>query len=237
MPTNLPPGAPAGPALAPPPSPRPRPNPPRPWLAIWLGVLVLASVAVAGALAWRRAHAWRPSAEEVFADPAPAYDFALTGQDGQPLRLADLRGKVVLLSFGFTHCPNICPTTLANLAWSYKLLSPAQQATVQVVFVSVDPARDTPERLAGYVPFFHPSFRGATGSAEEIARLGRAYGVFYQAEAPPDPSKPDAYNVNHSAYVYLVDKAGRYAALYGHDQLPEREQLAADLAHFADARP
>lgn len=222
-------------APAPPVARQPRPRFPAVAVALLLTVTALA--VAAGAFVWQRAHAWRPLAEEVFADPAPAYDFTLTGQDGKPLRLSDLRGKVVLLTFGFTHCPNICPTTLANLAWSYKLLTPEQQSKVQVVFVSVDPARDTPERLAGYVPFFHPAFRGAAGSPEELARVGKAYGVFYGAEAPPDLAKPEVYNVNHSAYVYLVDKAGRYAALYGHGQLSERERLAGDLAHFADARP
>lgn len=225
------------PAVMPSPSGSP-PRRHRPWLlpALLAGVVIVA-LTVGGGFAWRRAYTYRPFAEEVFPDPSSAYDFTLTGQDGKPLRLSDLHGKVVLLTFGFTHCPNVCPTTLANLAWAYKLLTPEQQAKVQVVFVSVDPARDTPERLAGYVPFYHPAFLGATGSAEEIARMAKAYGIFYGAEPPADPAKPDVYNVNHSAYVYLVDRAGRYAALYGHDQLPERERLARDLAHFADVQP
>ena len=123
--------------------------------------------------------------------------------------------------------------TLANLSRAYDLLAPEQKARVQVVFISVDPRRDTPERLRGYVPFYNPAFLGASGSAEETVRMAKAYGVFYAADAPADPAKPDTYNVTHSAYVYLIDKAGHWIALYDNKQLAEREKLAADMAYFA----
>ena len=182
---------------------------------------------------WAKLHAYRPFAQTVFADPPAAYDFHLTDQNGQPLSLGQLRGKVVLLTFGFARCPNICPMTLANLSWAYNLLTPEEKAKVQVLFVSVDPARDTPEQLRGYVPFYNPAFLGATGTPDELARTAKAYGVFYAADAPADPARPDNYNVTHSAYVYLIDQAGRWRAMYGHDQLSERDRLAADFAHFA----
>ena len=194
-----------------------------------LGVFALAGLGYG----WAKLHAHRPFARTVFADAPAAYDFHLTGQNGQPLSLDSLRGKAVLLTFGFASCPNICPVTLANLSAAYGLLTPEEQAAVQVVFVSVDPARDTPEHLRGYVPFYNPAFLGATGTPEELARTAKAYGVFYAADAPSDPAKPGEYNVTHSAYVYLIDKAGRWRAMYGHDQLPERDKLAADLAHYA----
>jgi protein SCO1/2 len=199
--------------------------------AVLAVALVLA--AAGGWLGWARLHTYRPFAQQVFADPRPGYNFQLTDQNERPVSLDSFRGKVVLLTFGFTHCPNVCPTTLANLSWALNLLSPAQKALVQVLFISVDPKRDTPERLRGYVPFYNLAFLGASGSVQEIARTAKSYGVFYTPDAPADPAKPDSYNITHSAYVYVIDKTGRWIALYDHDQLPEREKLAADLAYFA----
>ena len=198
-----------------------------------LAAVLLVLLLLGSWLGWSKLHAYKPFAQEVFADPKPAYDFHLTDQNDHPLSLDSLRGKVVLLSFGFTHCPNICPMTLANLNQAYNRLTADQQAKVRVVFISVDPKRDTPEQLRGYVPFYNPAFIGASGSAEETARMAKAYGVFYAADAPADPAKPDSYNVTHSAYAYLIDKAGRWTALYSNQQLSEREKLAADLAYFA----
>ena len=194
-----------------------------------LGVVVVLSARVA----WTRLHPYHPFAQTVFADAPAAFDFHLTDQNDQPLSLAQLRGKVVLLTFGFARCPNICPVTLANLSWAYNVLTPEEKAEVQVLFVSVDPARDTPAHLRGYVPFYNPAFLGVTGTPDELARTAKAYGVFYAMDPPADPAKPGEYNVTHSAYVYLIDKQGRWRAMYNHDQLPERDKLAADLAHYA----
>jgi protein SCO1/2 len=182
-------------------------------------------------LAMSRSHAYQGFGE-VFPHPQPAYDFSLIDQDNQPLRLHRLRGKVVLLTFGFTHCPNVCPTTLVNLAEIVKSLTPEAQGRVQVVFITVDPRRDTPDQLKKYLPFFDPNFLGATGNPEEIARTARAYGVFYEAESPKDQTSGQNYNVNHSAYAYLVDSEGRSCALYRHEQLLDREHFAKDLEHF-----
>ena len=198
-------------------------------VAVLLGLIVLLGLG----FGWAKLHAYHPFAQTVFADAPAAYDFHLTDQNGQPLSLDKLRGKVVVLTFGFARCPNICPMTLANLSWAYNVLTPEEKAKVQVLFVSVDPARDTPEHLRGYVPFYNPAFLGATGTPEELARTAKAYGVFYAADAPADPAKPDNYNVTHSAYVYLIDKAGCWRAMYNHDQLSERDKLAADFAYFA----
>lgn len=196
------------------------------------GAIAVASLLVL-ALGWSRLHAYKPFAQTVLADAPAAYDFHLTDQSDHALSLDQLRGKAVVLTFGFTHCPNICPLTLANLSRAYNLLTPEQKQKVQVVFVSVDPRRDTPEQLRGYTPFYNSAFTGATGTPDELARTAKAYGVFYAADPPVDPAKPDNYNVTHSAYVYLIDKAGRWRAIYRHDQLPERDRLAADLKHFA----
>jgi protein SCO1/2 len=223
------------PRLAPPiPSPAPAASVPRRHRrGPLLGVLMLALLLLVCWVGWKRLHAYRPFTREVFADPKPAPGFHLTDQNGRPLSLANLRGKVVLLTFGYTHCPNICPMTLANLNQAVSLLTPAQKAKVQVVFISVDPQRDTQAQLLGYVPFYNPAFLGATGSPAEIARVAKAYGVFYAADAPSNPAKPDHYNITHSAYVYVIDKSGRWIALYDNKQLFESEKLAGDLAYFS----
>ena len=213
---------------------RPKSAPGRRLVAPLLGGVLGLLVVLGARMLWTRLHVYHPFAQTVFADAPAAYDFHLTDQNNQPLSLDKLRGKVVLLTFGFASCPNICPVTLANLSWAYNLLTPAEKTKVQVVFVSVDPRRDTPEHLRGYVPFYHPAFLGATGTPEELARTAKAYGVFYAADAPADPAKPNEYNITHSAYVYLIDKAGRWRAMYNHDQLPERNKLAADLAHYVE---
>ena len=106
--------------------------------------------------------------------PKPAYDFTLTDQDGKRFSLSGLRGKLVLLDFGYTHCPNICPTTLANLAATYELLSPADQARVQVLFVTVNPERDSTKVLKDYVPFFDKHFIGLSGQPGQIAATAKA---------------------------------------------------------------
>src|SRR4029434_427019 len=127
----------------------------------------------------------------------PAPDFTLTDQNGRPFSSASLRGSLVLMSFGFTHCPNICPTTLANLANVYNLLSPDDQARVQVLVISVDPERDTPEVLKEYVPFFDNHFIGLTGQPDEIAMMKNAYSVQYRKDAIGAVT-PNEYNIEHT---------------------------------------
>ncbi len=159
-------------------------------------------------------------------DLQPAADFTLTDQDGDRFGKADLAGKVSYLYFGFTHCPNVCPVGLANLAMMNRLLTPEERAKAQIVFVSVDPERDTPDVLAEYVPFFDPSFVGLTGTADEIAQMANDYGVFYDAH-PLEGT--DDYTVDHSSTVYMLDAEGNLLATYRHDQLSNGEAMAKDL--------
>ncbi len=156
-----------------------------------------------------------------------AYDFSLTDQDGKPLRLSDLRGHAVLLSFGFTRCPNICPTTLGNLAAVFRKLPPAAQEKVDVVFISVD-ERDTPQTLKEYVPFFNDHFIGLTGSPADIGATARAYGAFFR-KAPAVGEDKDDYMIDHSTYTYLIDPEGNMRLLYRFDQLPEAGRIADDV--------
>ncbi len=117
----------------------------------------------------------------------PASDFTLTDQHGEEVSLRDFRGRTVVLFFGFTHCPDVCPATLLNLSRALDGLPPEDRERVQGVLVTVDPERDTPERLSQYLEPFHPSLVGLTGSPEEILEVTEAYGIFAQQVegAPP----------------------------------------------------
>ena len=131
-------------------------------------------------------------------------NFELTDHNGRVRTLADFRGKVVTVFFGFTHCPDVCPTVLAEMAQVMRELGPDADK-VQVLFVTVDPERDTPEVLRRYVPAFYPSFLGLYGSADAIARTAREFKIFYQKQALPG----GGYSVDHSAGTYIYDPRGR----------------------------
>ena len=132
-------------------------------------------------------------------------DFALTDHHGRPRTLADFRGKVVVMFFGYTQCPDVCPTTLSELAEAMRRLG-ADAARVQVLFVTVDPERDSAELLGHYVPAFEPSFLGLRGDAEALARTAKEFKVVYQKQPG---STPATYTMDHSAGAYVFDPQGR----------------------------
>jgi protein SCO1/2 len=148
----------------------------------------------------------------VFDPPRAAPEFTLQGSNGQPIKLSDYRGKIVILGFGFTSCPDVCPTTLGVLAQAHKKLG-AQGKDVQVVYITVDPQRDTPERMHTYLNSFDPSFVGGTGSAEQLAAVRKEYGI--QANRK---QYGESYTFGHSSFIYLIDRKGLLQALmpYGH---------------------
>jgi len=154
-------------------------------------------------------------------------DFTLTAGDGSRVSLSDFRGKVVPIYFGYTYCPDICPTTMSALAKALDQLSPEEREQIQVLMVSVDPARDTPEVLADYLSHFDPSFIGLVGTDEEIATAAESFDVFYQK----GPGSIDSgYLVDHTATVSVLDEEGRLRLLFPFDTEPEA--MAADLAHL-----
>ncbi len=150
-------------------------------------------------------------------------DFSLTDHNGQPRRLADFKGKAVVLFFGYTQCPDVCPTTLSNLRETMILLGDDAKR-VQVLFATVDPARDTPELLAQYVPAFNPGFLGLYGDEKTIAAVAKDFKVFY---AKQPGSTPGSYSVDHSTGSFAFDPQGKLRLLLRHGETPAN--VAADL--------
>ncbi len=174
-----------------------------------LAVLLSAAVAVAGCDS--RAPTFR-STDITGAELGR--DFQLVDHNGQPRALSDFKGKVLVVFFGFTHCPDVCPTTLADLAAARKQLG-ADADKVQVAMVTVDPDRDTPAVLKQYVTALDPSFLGLTGDPEAIQRTAREFKVFFQ-KSPG--SSPDSYSVDHSSGAFVFDPAGRVRLLVAYGQ-------------------
>jgi protein SCO1/2 len=157
-----------------------------------------------------------------------AFNFQLTDQDGRPFELANLRGQAVIFSFGFTHCPNICPSTLMDYAAIRNALPASERNQVKFLFVSVDYPRDKPEVLKKYLPYFDPNIIGLTGQKNEIDRTVNAYGGSYEFVHRPGDD-PDVYTVNHSAYSYLIGPKGKLQVLYDYDKLSDPEKIVTDI--------
>lgn len=152
-----------------------------------------------------------------------ATDFALTDHNGKPRTMADFRGKAVVIFFGYTQCPDVCPTTMTGMAEAMKLLG-EDASKVQVLFVTVDPERDTPQLLAQYVPVFNPSFLGLYADAQTIARTAQEFRIFYKKQPG---STPTTYTVDHTAGSYVYDPRGRLRLYIKHGEKPE--VIAKDL--------
>jgi protein SCO1/2 len=152
-----------------------------------------------------------------------ARDFSLTDHNGQQRTLADFRGKVVAVFFGYTHCPDVCPTTLSDFAAGLQQMGPKADE-VQVIFVTVDPERDTPELLRAFVPAFNPSFLGMYADAETLERLAREYKVVYEKTSVKAPGD---YLIDHSAGTYVYDPQGRLRLHMPYGSSPDA--IAQDL--------
>ena len=139
-------------------------------------------------------------------------DFTLDSPDGR-ISLKDYRGKVVLVYFGYTFCPDVCPTSLSAMGQALAALSPEELAQVKGIFVSVDPERDTRDILKVYAPFFHANITGATGTPEQLAEIARRYSVSYMKQKAVD-ERP--YTVDHTSLTYLIARDGTLAATLQH---------------------
>lgn len=152
-----------------------------------------------------------------------AKDFALTDHNGKPRTLADFKGKAVVVFFGYTQCPDVCPTTMAEMATVMKELGP-QADNVQVLFITVDPERDTPELLSKYVPAFDSRFLGLVGDKAAIDKVAKEFKVFYQKVPGKEPG---SYTMDHTAGSYVFDPQGRIRLFVRHGQ--GAEPIAHDL--------
>jgi protein SCO1 len=150
-------------------------------------------------------------------------DFTLTAAGNTPVSLSDFRGQYVFIYYGYTFCPDFCPATLAKLARVREGLGD-DASRMQVVMVTVDPERDTPETLAEYVSLFDPTFVGLSGTTDEIDAAGQPFGIFYQKN---EGSAATGYLVDHSTRTYLIDPEGKARVAYPHDAAVE--DIVADL--------
>jgi len=176
-----------------------------------VGALLLPLAALGAYFAFRRS----PRAEEglrcgTFEPAREAPAFSLDGSDGKKLSLRDHLGKVVILEFGFTFCDEVCPVTLGHLTEVYKKLGSAA-SDVHLIFVTVDPERDSPERLREHLAAFNPSFLGATGTPGELGAVQKAYGVVAKQVVSRNPAQ--GYAVEHSSSLYLIDRQGKLRGL------------------------
>jgi protein SCO1/2 len=151
----------------------------------------------------------------VFEPPRAAPQFSLQSSSGGKLELHSYRGKVVILGFGFTWCTDVCPVTLATLAQARRKLGAAADE-VQVVYITVDPARDNPARMKEYLHAFDPTFIGGTGEADELAAVRKDYGIVAEKHV-----KGSSYSVAHSSFIYLIDRRGQLRALMPYGRGPD----------------
>lgn len=199
------------------------------WYSRWVWWLVAgvaaALLAFAGLRVWLQANA-SPRYGIVVDSATPATNFTLDSTLGHPVALSDFRGKPVLLYFGYTSCPDICPTTLADLRMAMQSLG-NDSSKVQVLFVSVDPERDTIERLGAFLPYFDPSFVGLSGALADIESIASRFGVFFQKDVK---SSATDYLIDHTSAVLLLDSEGKLRLMFPYGTTGE--QIASDTKLF-----
>jgi protein SCO1 len=191
-------------------------------IARQLGAAAFAAALVSGVTAWAEETA-APSAAELMDalmwNRGPiGGPFDLIDQNGQHRTDAEFRGKFLVLYFGYTYCPDICPTDLMAISSAIKLLGTAGNE-VQPIFITVDPERDTVQQLADYVSSFHPRLIGLTGAASDIRKVALAYKVFY-AKIEAEHGEP--YAIDHTGFIYLVGRDGKYLGFFPPGTIPER---------------
>lgn len=201
-------------------------------------LVVLIVLGIAGSLLVTRdpqthVHGW---VDRLLWQRVPAPDFTLTDHNGKSVSLSQFRGKAVLFSFGFTHCPNICPATLSHFVGIREALPEGLRDQVQFLFISVDPERDTPERLKEYVPFFQEDFLGLTGTDAAIRDVVYRYKASF-LHGKPRGGDPKDYFVDHTADVFLVGPDGQWELAYPFEELPKTQMIADDIVRLLPEQP
>lgn len=155
--------------------------------------------------------------------------FMLTDQTGAQVTDQSYKGLYRLIYFGYTFCPDACPTQLQVMAQAVDDLGPAGKK-IQPIFITVDPERDSVKQLSGYVPLFHPRLVGLTGTPMQIAQVAKEYKVYY---AKADDPGSGTYLMNHSSFVYLMDPAGKFVTVFPHDM--DAEKMAGEIRRYMNA--
>jgi protein SCO1/2 len=199
-------------------------RPPSMKRVMWAGAVVLVLV-VAALIGW-----WNlpPELHGIqLQSPRVADDFTLETSTGEPMSLSDFRGKYVVLFFGYTYCPDVCPTTLNDLQQMVKELGEKRAENVQIIMVSVDPERDTPEQLAQYLAFFNPNFIGMTGTVEDIQPVASQFGIYFERH---EGSADTGYLVDHTAAVTVIDPEGYVRMIFTNGV--KGADMASDIAYL-----
>ena len=203
-----------------------------------LALAAVSAVAIAGFAAWHLTPmpgTSGPANRTVATNTGPIQvggPFELTAHTGETVTEKSFGGKLLLIFFGYTYCPDICPTTLNTVALALDELG-VEAAAVQPLFITVDPVRDTPEVLADYVTVFHPGILGLVGTDEQTAQVAKAYRAYY-AKVEEEGADPEDYLMDHSVMTYLMGPEGRLLTLFSHTASPE--EIAAGIRkHLAQA--
>lgn len=192
--------------------------------AAWVGLLLVISVLIGGC---GEAYKFRGTPY----DPViPAPEITGTNLDGAAFRLADVKDKVKVVFFGYTFCPDVCPLTLANMKNVYESLTPEEQAQLAVVFITIDPERDTPDRLASYVGAFNKNFYGVQLDDTSLAQAKKDYGVYAEKRVLEASQSAADYLMDHTAFVYVIDKDNNLREIFPHDA--PKADIAADVKHL-----
>ncbi|HAJ35306.1 MAG TPA: SCO family protein [Chloroflexi bacterium] len=195
------------------------------WVALWMVAAVLA-LAFGGC---SQEYKFRGTPY----DPViPAPPISGVNLDNMPFTLEALGKRVKVVFFGYTFCPDVCPLTLANMKGVYDTLSEAQRAETAFVFVTVDPERDSPERLAAYVGAFNPNFYGVQLQTDELTRVKSDYGVYAEKRVLESSQSAADYLIDHTAFVYIIDKENNLREIFAHDA--PKGDIAADIAYLTE---
>ena len=158
----------------------------------------------------------------------PQFKLSLDLQSSKgPFQLSDIKGKVGLLFFGYAHCPDVCPATMVNFGRALDMLNEKERAKVSTLFVSLDPKRDTPEKMAKYTKFFHPDIIGLSGNEAQVEAAAKAFLIAYEKD---EPNQLGNYSINHSTYIFIIRPDGHLGQLMGHQD--PAEDIANVLRHW-----
>jgi protein SCO1/2 len=181
----------------------------------WTGLAVLATAALLGSVVLVADRLSPQKTEQGQGRAAIGGPFSLTDHTGQAVTQDILKGKISLVYFGYSFCPDICPTDLQLIGQALDQMTEQERAEAQALFITIDPDRDTAQQLAGYVTLFHPQLRGLTGTPEQIDAAAKAYRAYYKKVSAEEAGTSD-YLMDHSAFIYLMDRDGTFVRVFGH---------------------